>query len=399
MHAPLQGIRILDFTRYQQGPFATAMLADMGAKVLKVEAPPRGGDYGRRILLEEDGFSGFFEALNRGKKSLCIDLREPDGRNLALQLGETCDFIVENFRVGVMEDWGLGYEAFKGKNERVIYASAAGWGTSDPMTKNPSFDQIAQAHIGFAQQSGGGPGHEPLVPHTSLADRVGGLNLAYGIMTALFARERHGIGQKLDVSLLGSMLAFQSPELQYALHYSRERARERRASPTIGEYQCADGKWVMVVALDQKFWPRFCSALGAPELAEDERYARGRLRWQQKSVLESTFEELFRMHDSAYWLHRLEELDVPCALVLSYVDLRDDPQAREAGYIVEREHPLFGVEPVIGPHMQLSETPPVLGAAAPELGQDTISQLLDHGLSPEAIQDLAGRGVIRGPKG
>lgn len=396
MARPLDGIRILDFSRYQQGPYATTMLADMGAEVLKVEAPRR-GDYGRRLFMGPDGFSGFFEALNRGKKSLCIDLREPEGRDLVLGLGAACDVIVENFRVGTMDDWGLGYEAFQADNPRVIYASATGWGSKGSLAKVPSFDQIAQAYSGFAQHSGGGHGAEPIIPYPGLADQVGGMNLAYGIMSALFVRERSGIGQKVEVSLLGAMLALQGPELQYALHFGTERDRERRPSPTIGEFQCSDGKWIMVVSLDQKFWLRLCEALEAPDLANDERFARGLFRFQRRKVLEPIIEELFRARSSEEWLERLAELDVPSSPVMDYVALKDDEQARSAGYIVDREHPKFGSEPVIGPHVQLSKTPSEVGPAAPELGADTIAELTAHGLSPDSINDLLAKGVIAGP--
>jgi len=235
-----------------------------------------------------------------------------------------------------------------------------------------------------------------MIAYPGLADQVGAMNLAYGIMSALFVRERTGIGQKVDVSLLGTMLALQGPELQYALHFGSERDRERRSAPTIGEFQCADGKWIMVVALDQKFWPRLCDALEAPELAADERFSRGLFRFQHRTVLEPILEELFLARGAGEWLERLAEFDVPSAPVKDYVSLKDDQQARAAGYIVDREHPKFGREPVIGPHVQLSKTPPEIGPAAPELGADTVAELTAHGLSPETIEDLIARGVIAG---
>ena len=398
MAAPLDGIRVLDFTRYQQGPYATKMLADMGAEVLKIEAP-RSGDYGRKLLVAEDGFSGFFEALNRGKKSICIDLRADEGSELALSLGAGCDVIVENFRLGTMDGWGLGYSAFAAANERIIYASATGWGPTGEMSPQPSFDQIAQAYSGFAQHSGGGPNRDPVISYPGIADQVGAMNLAYGIMAALFVRERTGVGQKVDVSLLGTMLALQAPELQYTLHTGVERARERRASPTIGEFECRDGQWIMVVALDQKFWPRLCAALETNDLAEDARFVRGKFRWENRVVLEPMIEAAFLTRDSTHWLERLAEFDVPCSRIMDYVSLRDDVQARGAGYIVERDHPQFGVKPVIGPHVRLSKTPSDVGPAAPELGADTIAELTSHGLDPSVIEDLLTRGVIRGTTG
>ena len=251
MPGALNGIRILDFTRYQQGPYATVLLGDMGAEVIKVEEPGS-GDYGRRMWREPDGYSGFWEALNRGKKSVCIDLRLPDGVAAALDLGATCDVVVENFRAGVMESWGLGYEAFRARNPRIIYGQATGWGTRGALAEKPSFDQISQAYSGWAQHAGGGKDGTPEIPIPGVADQTGAMNFALGIMAALFARERTDLGQKVEVSLLGTQIALQAPELQHTLHFGNERPREFRAAPTVGHYQCADDRWVMIVGIDQK---------------------------------------------------------------------------------------------------------------------------------------------------
>ncbi|HEX6031059.1 MAG TPA: CoA transferase, partial [Tepidiformaceae bacterium] len=310
MTPPLAGIRVLDFTRYQQGPFATVMLADMGADVIKVE-DPSGGDFGRRMWREPDGFSAFFEALDRGKKSVCIDLRGPEGRDLALALGATCDVVVENFRPGTMDAWGLGYEEFRTRNPRIIYAQATGWGTKGPLARYPAFDQIAQAYSGYAQHSGGGPGHRPEVPYPGVADQSGAMNLAFGIMTALFVRERTGIGQKVECSLLGTQLALQAPEILHVLHFGEERLREFRAAPTVGHFECSDGKWVMIVGIDQKFWPRVAQALEVEHLTHDERFARGYPRYKNRAVLEPLLEDAFRSNTSDHWLARLREFDVP----------------------------------------------------------------------------------------
>lgn len=396
MPKPLSGIRVLDFTRYQQGPFATVILADFGAEVIKVEEP--NGDYGRRMWREPDGFSAFWEALDRGKKSVCIDLRTGEGQELALRLGDGCDVVVENFRPGTMERWGLGYEAFAERNSRVIYAQATGWGTKGPMADLPSFDQISQAFSGFAQHSGGGPGSRPEVPYPGIADQTGGMNLALGIMTALFVRERTGIGQKVEVSLLGTQLALQSPELLHYLHFGEERPREFRASPTVGHYQCSDGKWVMVVGIDQKFWPRLLAALGREELTEDSRFARGYGRWVNRRELESLLEDAFRTKSSGDWLERLREADVPASLVLDYAGLAREEQPAANQYIVEQDHPRFGRQRIVGLHIQLSETPGEPGAPAPLLGEHTWESLLALGLSPSEVEALEGRGVV-GPAG
>jgi crotonobetainyl-CoA:carnitine CoA-transferase CaiB-like acyl-CoA transferase len=393
MALPLEGIRILDFTRYQQGPFATVMLGDMGAEVWKVEEP-RGGDFGRRMWKEPDGFTGFFEALDRGKQSVCIDLRTNEGPAIALRLGELCDVVVENFRPGTLERWGLGYDAFRARNPRIIYAQASGWGQRGPMAEQPSFDQIAQAYSGYATHSGGGPGSRPEVSYPGIADQSGGMNLAFGIMTALFVRERTGIGQKVSVSLLGTQLALQSPEIVHALHFGWERPREFRASPTVGHYECSDGRWVMIVGIDQKFWPRIARALGVDELITDERFARGFPRWSNRAQLEPLLEARFLMQPAQHWLDRLREEDVPASLVREYADLADDEQAAANGYIVEYEHPRFGKEKTVGLHVELSETPGRLGSAAPLIGADTARVLEMARYSRDEVADLATRGIV-----
>ena len=393
MATPLDGIRVLDFTRYQQGPFATVMLADMGAEVIKVEEP-NGGDFGRRMWKEPDGFSAFFEALDRGKQSVCIDLRDVRGRDLALALGATCDVVVENFRPGTMDGWGLGYDEFRARNPRVIYAQATGWGTRGPLAQYPSFDQIAQAYSGFAQHSGGGPGHKPEVGYPGVADQSGAMNLAFGIMTALFARERTGKGQRVECSLLGTQIALQAPEILHTLHTGAEHPRPFRASSTIGHYECSDGRWVMVVALDQKFWPRLTRALRLDHLAEDERFSRGSLRHTNKDELEAMLEVSFRSNTSEYWTARLRECDVPASIVQDYAALADDEHSIANGYIEEQNHPRFGPGKVVGLHIQLSETPGRVSDPAPDLGVHTTEVLRGIGIPEGRLKELEEAGVI-----
>lgn len=393
MPKPLDGIRVLDFTRYQQGPFATVLLADFGAEVIKVE-DPGGGDFGRRMWKEPDGYSAFWESLNRGKKSITLDLRRPEARDIALKLGSDADVVVENFRPGTMEGFGLGYEAFKAVNSRVIYAQATGWGTRGPMAGLPSFDQIAQAYSGYAQHSGGGPGFRPEIAYPGVADQSGAMNFALGIMTALFARERTGLGQKVEVSLLGTQIALQAPELQHYLHFGQERPREFRAAPTIGHFECSDGLWVMIVALDQKFWPRVARALGLSSLIDDPKFARGYPRWVNRAELEGHMEAAFRSNTSGHWLERLREEDVPASLVQDYALLSEQEQPWANGYLCEQEHPRFGKQRVIGLHIELSATPGAPGTPAPELDADTDAILTQAGFDESDLARLRAAGVI-----
>lgn len=392
MAKPLEGIRVLDFTRYQQGPFATVILGDFGADVVKVEEP--NGDFGRRMWREPDGFTAFFESLDRGKRSVCIELRTPEGRDLALRLGDGADVIVENFRPGTMEKWGLSYEAFRERNPSIIYAQATGWGTKGPMAEYPSFDQISQAFSGFAQHSGGGPGFRPEIPYPGIADQSGGINLALGIMTALFVRERTRIGQKVEVSLLGTQLALQAPEILHYLHFGKERTREFRASPTVGHYECSDGKWVMIVGIDQKFWPRTARAIGLAHLIDDERFARGYPRFLNRDNLQAEMEAAFASNTAAHWLEQLRREDVPASIVNDYAAMAADPQPAANGYLTEIDHPKFGKQRIVGLHIQLSETPGEPGSPAPELGEHTDEVLMELGLSSDEITALRSSGVF-----
>jgi crotonobetainyl-CoA:carnitine CoA-transferase CaiB-like acyl-CoA transferase len=392
MVAPLSGIRVLDFTRYQQGPFASVMLADMGADVVKVEDPA--GEFGRRMWKEPDGFSAFYESMNRGKRSLCIDLRKAEAADLVLELVPQFDVVMENFRPGTMDRWGVGYDALKAANPRLIYGQATGWGTRGPKAHDPSFDQIAQAYSGYAMHSGGGPGFTPEIAYPGIADQTGAMNFAFGIVTALLARERTGIGQKVEVSLYGTQLAVQAPELLHVLHFGWERPRPFRAAPTVGHYQSSDGKWVMFVGIDQKFWPRLCQSLDLQELENDPRFARGYARWTNREVLEPLIADAFSKRTAGEWLERLHAADMPASLVQDYAAIAGDEQARANDYIVEQEHPRFGIQKVVGLHVQLSETPGAIGAPAPELGADSRAVLEEAGLSRERIDSLIETGAV-----
>jgi crotonobetainyl-CoA:carnitine CoA-transferase CaiB-like acyl-CoA transferase len=220
------------------------------------------------------------------------------------------------------------------------------------------------------------------------------MNLALGIMTALFVRERTGIGQKVEVSLLGTQMALQAPEILHFLHFGEEHQREFRAGATVGHFECADGRWIMIVGIDQKFWPRIARALDLTDLLDDPRYTRGFGRHTHREELWTRMEASFRACDAATMLERLRAQDVPAAIVQDYAGLAAQEQPWANGYFVEQEHPRFGTQRVVGPHIQLSETPGTVSAPAPLLGEHTRSVLEAVGYGTEELDALEAGGII-----
>ncbi len=391
-YVPLASIRILDFTRYQQGPYATVMLGDMGAEVIKVEDRER-GDLGRRLWREPDGFSAFFEALNRGKRSITLDVRKPEGREVALRLVGRCDVVVENFRPGVMDRLGLGYEHARKVNPRVIFASASGFGPRGPRGRWPSFDQVAQAASGWMHALGG-PEGEPRLGLPGMMDQIGAMILAWGITTALLARERTGVGQSVDASLLGTAIALQAVDVTHSLRTGRVNYPRRRTTPIVGHFQCADGRWLMVGAVDPKMWLNLCQALDRPDLPTDPRFKNGYVRETNHLELEAELEQAFLTHDRDTWIRLLREADVPVGPANTYVDLREDEDAHANEYVVRRDDSRWGDLEVVGCPVRLSATPARVGDDAPELGADTDAVLRELGFSEAEVAKLRADAVI-----
>src|SRR5579883_2060017 len=263
---PLSGVRVLDFTRFQQGTFATSLLADMGADVIKVEQP--GGDPGRRMGLHQDGYSSYFEALNRNKRSLCLDLQKPEARALVLRLVRDVDIVTENFSPGTMERLGLGYAELSRVNPALIMASGSMYGPKGPRANHRGYDTIAQAAGGLMAWSTP-PGETPRGVQGGLADQTGGAFLAVGILGALAHRLRTGEGQKVDTSLYGSQIALQAIHYARALHHAPLLPPGKSSSIFSHRALCGDGCWIAFGMLEGRLFPRLCQALELPELADD----------------------------------------------------------------------------------------------------------------------------------
>jgi CoA:oxalate CoA-transferase len=401
MGAPLEGIKVIDWTIWQQGPIATVMLGDLGAEVIKIEEPER-GDPGRGLI--SAGTDGkvsefYFEANNRHKLSITVNLKTPAGREIVYRLVRDADVFVQNFRQGVPARLGLDYESLSRLNPRLIYASASGYGPAGPDAAKPSFDYMGQARSGIMNVVGGTE-TPPTYIFGGIADQMGGIMLAYGIVTALFVRERTGLGQEIDISHLGSMMALQGLNLCSVLLTGREmprRSRETAYNPLWNHYRCADGKWLCLGMLQpDRYWKQFCRALGLDELAEDPRYQDIRQRGANSREIIRIFDRTFATRPRDEWVRIFEQAgDFIFTRMNTIADLPEDPQVTANEYVVNYEHPRRGKVRLPGVPVRFSRTPGDSRGVAPELGENTEEILVERlGYSWEEVARLREDGVI-----
>ncbi|MHB8685181.1 MAG: CaiB/BaiF CoA transferase family protein [Dehalococcoidia bacterium] len=395
MPGPLHGITVLDFTIFQQGPQATLVMADMGADVIKVE-PPMFGDLGRVLAMHgPDRLSAYHLAHSRGKRSITVNLKTEEGREVVRRLIPRADVFTHNFRPGAMERLGLGYEDVRALNERIIYAHASGWGAKGPKARHPAFDIAAQARSGLMSMTGEAGGG-PLPAGVAIADYVGAMNLALAVVAALYARETTGAGQKVETSLFGSQIAAQAWELQYYILSGRLKRSGRGHAylPTIWRtFRTQDG-WAVVGGVGDDRWPAFCAAIAMPELERDPRFANAGARKDHLDDLYALIDDRFLAKTTAEWMTALEAHDMICAPVADYEALVRDEQALANEYLLTVEHPTNGPTQVVGFPWKFSETPARAAPAAPELGQHTEDILLSLGYTWDQIAALREGGAI-----
>ena len=400
---PLEGIRVLDLTRALAGPYCTMMLGDLGADVIKVERPGRGDDsrgWGPPFVGEPygpyPGESAYFIAANRNKRSATVNLKSAEGQEIVRRLASASDVLVENFRTGVLEKMGLGYDDLRALNPRLVYCSISGYGRTGPYADRPGYDFIIQAEGGLMGIIGpeDGPPYRVGVP---IVDITSGMFAATAILAALRARDQTGEGQLVDVSLLDTVVALLTNVASNYLVGGMEPRRLGNAHPNITPYEAfrARDRWFALAAANERQWAKLCDAIGRPELKEDPRFATNVERVANRPALLEALNETFAARDADEWLAELREAGLPCGPINTIPDVFEHPQAQARGLALETEHPSAGPVQLTGFPYKLSQTPAEVRQPPPLLGQHTaqvLTELLNH--SAEEVAALRERGAI-----
>lgn len=393
MPGPLDGIRIIDFTTMIAGPYATMVLADQGADVIKVEAPGH-SDHVRRAGYGQRKFTAAFVNNNRNKKSLALDVKSAEGRQVLLKLAATADVFLQNFRPGVMARLGIDYDDLQAVNPKLVYVSLSGWGESGPMAHKPVYDPIIQALSGLTSVQGGGDELRPRLIRTILPDKLTGVTAAQAVTSALVARGTTGKGQHVRLSMLDSVIAFMwSSDMGGQTFVGKEVSVERAATfiDLIYETQ-TDYISVSVMSNDQ--WQGLAKAVERPEWLEDERFATPADRDRNANARLTLIQEALLTRSAAHWLEVLEDAGVPCAPVLTRAQMVEHPQVQASNIVIETEHPHAGPLRQARNAARFEDTPTEIRHGAPNLGEHTAELLESLGYSAQEIGSLAQSGVI-----
>jgi crotonobetainyl-CoA:carnitine CoA-transferase CaiB-like acyl-CoA transferase len=403
MSKPLEGIKIIEIAQEIQGPFAGLFLTDLGAEVTKVENRET-GDLSRWLLAQLIGgpkvkngnVSHYYMAMNRGKRSITADLKKKEAIEIVRRLAKTHDVLLTNYRPGVLDRLGLGYDELRLLNPRLIYAQASSWGPKGPWTMRPSRDTLAQAASGLMSKTGM-PNDPPLAAGAAIADQTGALTLAGGILAALFARERTGKGQRVDASIYGTMIAAQGFELNYTSLTGEEPARAGRGHPFLhgvwGAF-CTKDTYICIAGIDDQRWPRFCKIMGIEALQNDPECGDNATRNFHGTKIEAVLDGIFPRKTTAEWLKELTDADILATEVATHKQVLASEQARINGYLIELDHPVAGKVTLTGCPVSFDGEVTHAAGAIAEHGQHTEEILLEHGYSWEEIGALRDAAVI-----
>lgn len=382
---PLAGIRVVDLTRYLAGPFATQILGDWGAEILKIESPKGARN---AIGSQGDHDNYFFLSANRSKKSVMLDIRHPEGRAVLERLIEAADVLVDNFRPGVMESIGLGYGALSLRNPRLICCSISGFGSSGPLRDNPGFDQIAQGMSGLMSVTGTAESG-PTRVGIAICDLLGGILAAQGVLLALEARRRTGHGQQVETSLLESIVSILSWSAGIYFETGKTPVPQGNHHPLSsphGTFQAADRPFNIAVG-NQPMWPIFLRAIGRPELASDERFRTLGLRVKNREALTAEINRTLASHGADYWIDLLNREGIPSGPILTVEEVLNHPQIAAREMLLRMPHPVLGTFQTTGLGVKLSATPGRI-TRPPLLGEHTDEVLAAHGSSAAQIAHL-----------
>jgi crotonobetainyl-CoA:carnitine CoA-transferase CaiB-like acyl-CoA transferase len=376
---PLAGVRVLDLTQVVAGPYCTMMLADMGAEIVKIERPGHGDDLRRTVPYKgREGHEDYFNALNRSKKSVALDLKKAHQRDIALQLVERADVMVENFSPGTVARLGLDWDVANARNPRLVYCSLSGFGQTGPYRNRPALDPIIQAVTGIMSVTGL-PEGEPTMIGAPVADVIAGMFAAYAIVNALRLVTADGGGQYIDLSMQDAMLASIGTRMGETLQAGISPGRLGNGNPLrvpADTYRSADGRYIALMVHDQGKWKPFCEALERVEWIDDPRFRTMALRVMNRSEIDAVVAQRIEQHDAAYWRGRFEQHGIPYALVNDYAQALADPQVTHRGLVHEIDHPVSGRIRVVGPPWVMSSTVSRL-TAPPLLGEHTAAVLND----------------------
>jgi crotonobetainyl-CoA:carnitine CoA-transferase CaiB-like acyl-CoA transferase len=385
----LDGIRVIDLSRVIAGPWCGALLADLGADVIKVEDTGP-GDESRTWPPHKDGEAAAYLLFNRNKRGIALDLKTPEAVEVVKRLVKDADVVIENFRTGTMESFGLGYDVLAQINPRLIYCSVSAFGRTGPRKDSPGYEALMQAFSGIMSITGE-PGGQPVRAGVSFLDLTTGILCALGVSNAIIQREKTGLGQRVDGSLLEtavSLLAFHAEG--YLLTGALPRALGS-GHPSLSPYRnfkCGDGQWIFIAAANDRFWQKLAKALGLTDLAADPRFEKNQGRVANRAELEGILEKAIGALDREPLLKRLEEADVPATPVNTVDQVMNDPQTAERGIVQRVMHPKLGEIPVVGTPLHFSRMSPGVRTAAPLRGEHTDTVLASLGYSADEIKTL-----------
>ncbi len=392
----LEGIKIVDLTEYLSGPYCTMMLADLGADVIKIEEPGRGDgsrQWGPPFL---GGESAYFLSVNRNKRSLALNLKSEQGREVLTKLVSESDVLIENFRPGIAETLGIDYEELRKTNPGLIYCSISGFGQEGPYRSRPSYDIVGQAMGGLMSITGEKDGG-PVKVGIAIADICAGMFATIGILAALTARNTKGVGQRIDISLLDGLVSWLSHQAGYYFATAKNPERLGTAHPTIAPYQAfraSDGFYFVLAVGNDSIWTRFCNAVGIDALASDSRFVKNSDRVKNREQLVSMLENLFSKKTRAEWLEIINAGGVPCAPILTLSQVFQDPQVLFRQMVEEVSHMKAGKIRVVASPVKMSDSPFSVRFPPPLLGESTEEILSSLGYSIEQIKKFKNAKVV-----